>query len=314
MSRAPEPPAVVVTRPPREALAWAQALAHAGLVPVVLPLMAFAPPTDPDELAQARQRLGHFSAVMFVSPQAVQAFWGEDSSQKSNTAHSGVEYCAMDYEKPSHLLAWPVPGPRCWAPGPGTARALRERGVPAECIDQPPADAPQFDSESLWPVVRTQLGVGDRLLVVRGEALPPPADTISAVPAAGEGDAPTGGSGREWLMDRCRAAGAEVTSVATYRRCPPVWTAAQQAQAQAALDARAVWLLSSSQSVDHLAALMPRANWAQAAALATHPRIADAAAALGFGTVWSSRPSVADVVAALQAHTGSVGAASAVPG
>ncbi len=301
---------MVVTRPAREALAWARALEQAGLAPLVLPLMAFAPPTDPAELERARQSLGSFAAVMFVSPQAVQAFWGDGLNQNTGFPQDSIEFNAIDTRELFSESDWPVPGPRCWAPGPGTARALRERGVPAECIDQPPADAPQFDSESLWPVVHTQLGVGKRLLVVRGEASSALTDTFPGGPAAGEG----GGSGREWLMDRCRDAGAEVGSVATYRRCAPLWTADQRAQAQAALDARAVWLLSSSQSVDHLAALMPRANWAQAAALATHPRIAGAAASLGFGKVWSSRPSVPDVVAALRAHAGSAGAAAAAPG
>ena len=61
-----------------------------------------------------------------------------------------------------------APMPRCWATGPGTARALIEAGVAAQSIDQPRATAGQFDTEALWAVVGAQVRAGDDVLIVRG--------------------------------------------------------------------------------------------------------------------------------------------------
>jgi uroporphyrinogen-III synthase len=46
-----------------------------------------------------------------------------------------------------------------------------------------------------------------------------------------------------------------------------------------------VWLLSSSEAAGHLLGLAPQADWSGAVAIATHPRIAQAAGVLGFGRV-----------------------------
>jgi uroporphyrinogen-III synthase len=57
-----------------------------------------------------------------------------------------------------------------------------------------------------------------------------------------------------------------------------------------------VWLLTSSESVGYLGRLVPGHDWSGTSAVATHPRIASAAQALGFGRVLHSRPAVADVL------------------
>ena len=263
---------VVVTRPEREAAVWVSALAAHGFAPVALPLMAFGPPADMAALQACRQRLADYSAVMFVSPQAVHAFWP--------------------------VAAWPH-GVRCWAPGPGTARALYQLGIPENAIDQPATDATQFDSEALWPVVRAQLRPGARVLVVRGEQAadravgPAPGGAVS--PQA----QPSQGSGREWLARQCEQAGAQVDFCVAYGRGVPMWTQQQRAQADRALATGAIWLLSSSESVGHLKQLQPVSNWAGARALATHPRIATSALAMGFAEVRMARPAMADVITAL---------------
>ena len=263
---------VVVTRPEREAAVWVSALSAHGFAPVALPLMAFGSPADMAALHAYRQRLTDYSAVMFVSPQAVHAFWP--------------------------VAVWPV-GVRCWAPGPGTARALRQLGIPENAIDQPAADATQFDSEALWPVVRAQLRPGARVLVVRGEQAadravgPAPGGAVS--PQA----QPSQGSGREWLARQCEQAGAQVDFCVAYGRGVPVWTQQQHALAERALADGAIWLLSSSESVGHLKQLQPVSNWAGARALATHPRIATSALAMGFAEVRLVRPAMADVITAL---------------
>ncbi|MDQ3273162.1 MAG: uroporphyrinogen-III synthase, partial [Pseudomonadota bacterium] len=57
-----------------------------------------------------------------------------------------------------------------------------------------------------------------------------------------------------------------------------------------------VWLFSSSEAVGHL----PPGDWSQGRALATHPRIAEAARAAGWGVVVESRPTLADIVASIE--------------
>jgi uroporphyrinogen-III synthase len=63
-----------------------------------------------------------------------------------------------------------------------------------------------------------------------------------------------------------------------------------------------VWLFSSAQALEHLALLVPQADWSDRTALVTHPRIAVAARALGFERVYLSRPTVADVLKTLESQ------------
>jgi uroporphyrinogen-III synthase len=282
---------VVVTRPEREAAIWVQALAQHGFDALALPLMAFGPPADEAALQQARRTVADVDALMFVSPQAVQAFF-EAEFKKNNPLSHDLNRFDAPLNDISPAIDWSADTRlRCWAPGPGTARALVQQGVPAECIDQPPADAAQFDSEALWPVVQGQLRPGVRVLVVRGDQAQAPASGLRTAQ----------GSGRDWLARQCEAAGAQVQFCAAYCRQAPQWSAAQHAQAQSAVARQGVWLFSSSESLGHLAQLMPDQKWRGACALATHPRIAAAAAGLGFGDVLQTRPALADVLS--QLHT-----------
>jgi uroporphyrinogen-III synthase len=171
--------------------------------------------------------------------------------------------------------------PRAWAPGPGTRDALVDAGVAPDRIDAPRADAEQFDSESLWAEVRGQLGTGDRLLLVRG----------------GDG---AGGRGRDWLADRLSRDGVAVDPVSAYVRQAPAWDAATRAQAERAAGDGSVWLFSSSEAVANLLELLPRTSFAASAAVATHPRIALAARAAGFGAVREAAPRLDAIIAALE--------------
>lgn len=177
------------------------------------------------------------------------------------------------------LSPWPAPR---WAaaPGPGTAERLVAAGVPPACIVEPDPDAGQFDSEALWQRLHARVAAGSRVVIVRGDG------------------------GRDWLADTMRAAGADVRFVAAYRRAAPRPSAAEQALLAAALaePARHLWLFSSSEAIDHLAALAPRgADWSSSQALATHPRIEARARALGCGRVWSAPPAFDAVAARLRA-------------
>lgn len=266
---------VIVTRPALEAARWVSQLQARGISAAALPLIDIAPCTDAASqatLQQARSRLAHYQAVMFVSVPAVRHFL------ISNGALA------------PYLPALEAIETRAWTPGPGTARALQQAGWPTARLDSPPAEAAQFDSAALWQSVAPQVRPGARVLIVRGR------DAGSADAAAGRK-----GQGRDWLAQQVEAAGGIVETVLAYERTAPHWGPEQLRLAHAAVAERSWWLLSSSEAVRHLRAALPDLPLGEARALATHPRIATAARAAGFGLVCDCRPTVEDVVAALEA-------------
>ena len=264
---------VVITRPAGDAQAWVDALQAAGHDALALPLIEVGPATHTQPVAQAWAQWPSFQAVMFVSAQAVRYFF--DSQPADMRAEAAL----------ADSTTWSN-GPRCWATGPGTHKALLQAGVPQACIDSPVADAAQFDSEALWQRVSAQVKAGQSVLIVRG------ADAHQAVQ--------TSGSGRDWLAQQLQAAGAHVHFVVAYERRLPTWTPTQLALAQQAARDGSVWLLSSSQAVAHLQQLLPQQTWVNARCAATHLRIAQAAKALSFGEVIVLRPLLADLLASLE--------------
>jgi uroporphyrinogen-III synthase len=171
--------------------------------------------------------------------------------------------------------------PRAWAPGPGTRDALLAEGLDPASISAPAMDAEQFDSEALWAQVRGEVRPGASVLIVRG----------------GEGER---GTGREWLAGQLAQLGAQVHYVAAYTRGLPQWSEEQRELAERAVDQGAIWLFSSSEAIANLAALLPRHDFSRAGAVATHPRIAQAARDAGFGRVIDARPQFDAVIAALE--------------
>ena len=169
---------------------------------------------------------------------------------------------------PAHTLAACV--------GPGSALALAAHGVPAGQIVQPAVDAASLDSEHLWEqLAPCRDWVGARVLLLRGDG------------------------GREWLAERLAEAGAEVQAVTVYHRSGPRWDELEQArfaQVQARPEAYA-WLFSSAEAVAHL---QGRAGPGHRA-IATHPRIADAARTAGFAPVVLARPAPEAVTEAFKA-------------
>lgn len=270
-------PRILITRPAHDAAAWVQTLAGHGLQAEALPLIAI----GPCQGGAARQALlrardaarvpGHWRAIMFVSGNAVQYFFEPNHGSEPD----GWSQTAPDL--------------RVWAPGPGTADSLSRQGFAAGRIDAPPPDAAQFESETLWQVVRHQVRAGDRVLIVRG------ASQDTARPPAG-----TAGTGREWLAARLREAGAEVEFLAVYERQLPHWSEAQRGLAHQAARDGSLWLFSSSEAVVNLQQILPHENWSQGRALATHERIARQALQAGFGLVRQSRPSLDAVIASIE--------------
>ncbi len=143
---APQPPAtgplaglgVLVTRPARQAGAFAQKLAALGATPVVYPAIVILPPADRVALDAAHARLASYDYAFFVSANA-------------------VEYGAPDAARwPATLLAF--------APGPGTAEALAAVGIRDARVP-----ATSFDSEGLLALPELADVRGRRAVIFRGE-------------------------------------------------------------------------------------------------------------------------------------------------
>jgi uroporphyrinogen-III synthase len=262
---------ILVTRPEPEAGHWVADLRAQGLDADALPLIAIEGPADPAPVQQAWAHMASLKLLMFVSPAAVEWFF--------KLRPAGTRWGP-------HTLAA--------APGPGTARRLLSAGLECGLTEQqlvsPSAEATQFDSEHLWPLLAPLDWAGQQVGIVSG------GDSSEA-------------KGRTWLTAQWQAQGAQVQTLLTYQRTAGQWTTAQQALAREALEAPPdhVWLFSSSQAIDHLAqvhlpalGLLQAPNWRQARALATHPRIAERAAQLGFGEVLSAKPTLDAVVQALR--------------
>ena len=261
---------VVITRPAGDAQAWVDALQAAGHQALALPLIDVGPATHTQPVMQAWAQWPSFQAVMFVSAQAVRYFFERQPAELQATGATWNE------------------GPRCWATGPGTHKALLQAGVPEACMDSPAADAAQFDSEALWQRVSAQVQRGKPVLIVRGL-------DVNTQP-----DAALNGTGRDWLAQQLQAAGASVQFVVAYERRAPEWTASQRTQAaQAAMDG-SLWCFSSSQAIQNLALALPAQSWVRARCIATHPRIAQTAQTLGFGEIHLSKPSLADLLVSLE--------------
>jgi uroporphyrinogen-III synthase len=259
---------VIVTRPAADAARWVGDLRTAGIDAVALPLIEIAALEDPSALHAAWRRLPDYRAVMFVSAAAVTHFF----KQKEAAMPAPSAQVAIDW----------IASKRCWATGPGTARALQRAGVDAARIDAPPPEAGQFDSEALWPIVRAQVVPGARVLLVRG------------------GDAEARPMGRDWLSREIAAAGGLCETVVAYRRLAPAFGEPESRIAVHGARAPAVWLFSSSEAVANLCRAMPQTSWREARAIATHPRIEQAAREAGFGSVRGALPRLDAIVASIE--------------
>ncbi|MEO5687070.1 MAG: uroporphyrinogen-III synthase [Burkholderiaceae bacterium] len=255
---------VLVVRPRAQAAAWVRELAALGVAARALPLIEIVPVRDQAQVDEAFAEVESAAGeplLVFVSPNAVLGFFQCVGSVRLVQARA---------------VAWPA-HLRAAATGPGTVAALRDCGVPAERIAAPPVDAAQFDSEALWSTISGWSWAARRVLIVRGNG------------------------GRDWLGQQLRDAGADVRVIQSYAREAPVLSAAERALLDAAVadPVRWIWMFSSSEAIDHLQALAPDAHWDAGRALASHPRIAERARALGFGSVTMVSPSAAAVAAAL---------------
>jgi uroporphyrinogen-III synthase len=243
---------VIVTRPGREAQAWADALQARGVPCEALPLIEIAALPEPLALAQAWQAVPGHLALMFVSANAVRFFMA------------------------ARPVGLPMPSCRAWSTGPGTRAALLAAGWPEGLIDSPHEDAPHFDSEALWALVaqRVQAAVASALALSQPSVL-----IVRGADARGQL------AGRDWLALQLENAGLQVLQAVAYVRQAPVLTPVQQSLARQAVGDGSAWLFSSSEAAQHLLQACPDLPLSQAWALATHPRIAQRLQQLGCGRV-----------------------------
>jgi uroporphyrinogen-III synthase len=223
---------ILVTRPARQAAGFAAKIAALGARPVIVPAIAILPPADRAALERAHAALAGYDYAVFVSANA-------------------VEYGVPDAGRwPERVIAF--------APGPGTAQALAEAGVPAVQVP-----ATTLDSEGLLALPQFASPSGKRVVIFRGEG------------------------GRELLGDTLRARGAHVDHVACYARAAPQSGAAGLAAAFAGQRIDAV-TITSSEGLDNLWAIAGeavRAAWRSRPTFVPHPRIAARARTLGLATV-----------------------------
>ncbi len=168
----------------------------------------------------------------------------------------------------AHIKAWP-PGVTAAVLGEGSRAALAQHGVSsANATIVSPQDAARSDSENLLQTLDLAALAGQRVLIVRGE------------------------SGRELMAEGLRAAGAQVETVAAYRRSVPPLTPALETTLRRLLAHANDWIITSSEALRGLLELVrqlePDAGAAAAVAkmqqqrlIVPHARIAETAILLG---------------------------------
>ena len=276
---------LIVTRPRAQALPAVQEFKALGIAAVALPLIGIEPLAEPQAraaLQQARATLAEQQLVMFVSANAVEQFFAApaigsvgpadpadpvDAADPVDPADSADSADPADLARPPRAArpahpAWPA-DTVAGSTGPGTTAALLAVGVPPAQVVAPEPASPRLDSEALWQQLRGLDWHGANVLIVRGD------------------------SGRDWLAETLRSAGARVRFVNAYQRSLPVLDADEAALLAAAVaePAAHVWHFSSSEAARNLQRLAPQAAWSAASAFATHERIGEAVRAVGFGQV-----------------------------
>lgn len=141
-TRSPQGPltgiGVIVTRPQRQAAAFATRVATLGAAPLIWPAIVIVPPLDTAPLERAHATLASYDVAVFVSANAVE--YGAPP--------------ARDW--PLHVIPF--------APGPGTAEALAGVGIQGARVP-----TTTHDSEGLLQLPELAALGGKRVIVFRGE-------------------------------------------------------------------------------------------------------------------------------------------------
>ncbi|HSS70767.1 MAG TPA: uroporphyrinogen-III synthase [Casimicrobiaceae bacterium] len=242
---------IVVTRPARQAAALAGQIAVLGGKPLVFPSIVILPPRDPGPLDLALSQLASYSYAIFVSANAVEYGVGDPA------------------EWPEHLIAF--------APGPGTAAALR--GVGIRNVRVP---STTMDSDGLLALPEFAEIAGKSVVIFRGAG------------------------GRDVLRDALLARGARVAQVDCYRRARP--TASPEGLVEAWRDGRIdAMTITSSEGLGNLWAVLDgegRSFFAATPTFVPHARIAERARAVGLAKVIVTAPAEEGLLASLLEYFG----------
>ena len=194
-----------------------------------------------------------------------------DQSELKRTLANLNRYALVAFVSPNaieaafaHIGRWPD-GVAIGVLGEGSRAALARHGLDAACATIiSPQDASRSDSENLLQTLDLAALQGREVLIVRGE------------------------SGRELMADGLRAAGALVTTVAAYRRSVPALTPALKQQLLCLLEGDNDWIITSSEALRGLLALVAGLGSADAVAkmqqqhlIVPHARIGETARTLG---------------------------------
>ncbi|HXR98703.1 MAG TPA: uroporphyrinogen-III synthase [Terriglobales bacterium] len=133
---------VIVTRATHQAGGLIEALRAIGTIPMALPTIAVAPPSDFAPLDAALRRLAQFAGVVFTSANAVAGFF-----DRANQLGLAPEFGST---------AW-----RC-AVGPATAEALASRHAPAHIVPD------RSDAEGIAAALMTHDLSGREILIPAG--------------------------------------------------------------------------------------------------------------------------------------------------
>jgi len=185
----------------------------------------------------------------------------------------------------AHIERWP-PGVMLAVLGEGSRAALAAHGITADDVNiVSPHDAANSDTEHLLQTLDLAALRGRRVLIVRGE------------------------SGRELMADGLRAAGAEVTTVAAYRRGVPALTPALRERLAALLQTQNDWIVTSSEALRGLLQLLAAmetddvvAKMQQQQLIVPHARISATAHELGLRHVTLTGSGDERLLAALQSR------------
>ncbi len=268
---------LVVTRPSGQASALTEALQAAiasiaatrsgqdWQVPQILalPLLTIVPKSDPNVAAAIRAAMHTADLAVFVSPNAIECT---------------MRLLGDDWQS---IAQRPIP---IGVVGQSSYHALERHGIGREAnIPTPiwmPGNPAQWDSEGLWEAIQHRFSswAGRRVVVFRGDG------------------------GREWLADQLQSVGAQVEAIAVYSRIPLSESSPQWEKALNANTDEALWILTSSEAVRHLGAVLKQQGrqdyLASASALCPHHNIARSAHEIGFGVVLECHSGDAALVSA----------------
>lgn len=185
----------------------------------------------------------------------------------------------------AHIDHWPA-GVALAVLGEASRACLAKHGLhDGNATIFSPADPTRSDSEHLLQSLDLAALAGRQVLLVRGE------------------------TGRELIGDGLRAAGAEVTTVAAYRRRVPAMTPALAATLRQLLARQNDWIITSSEALRGLLGLVEQLDDAAAVAqmqqqhlIVPHARIAEMATTLGLTRLTLAGSGDDSLLAALQSH------------